>query len=490
MNLQSIFNVVGVLLILLSGLLLAPIGVSLYFKTPAIDGYLTATQAFSYTLLATVLVGLAFWKLFPSGIEKLREREGFAIVALSWLFISLFGSLPFLLTGVCPRFIDAFFESMSGFTTTGASILTDIDAVPKSILFWRNLSQWFGGMGIILLSLAIFPALGIGSSHLFKAEIPGGATVERMQPRLAETAKILWKTYVVLTLAEILLLKLAGLDFFEAVCHTFSTVATGGFSPHNGSIGFFSNAYVETIIIVFMFLGGINFALHYQLVTRNYASVFKNPELRFYCCMLLVCILLATWGLMQSGTAQDPQQAFRNAAFTVVSINTTTGFVTDDFNRWPDYLRVLIVVIMMVGGCSGSTSGSLKVIRFIIIFKIIAKELQKLVHPRAIFHVKVANKTIPPDDLTNVVALTGLFLGISVLSGILLSFMGMDLTTALSAAVASLFNIGPGLGQVGAMGSYAGVPDLGKAILSFCMLMGRLEIYGILLLFMPMAWRK
>ena len=490
MNIQAIFNVVGVLLLLLSALLLLPIGVSMYFDAPPMEGFLSATQAFSITLAASLIAGLALWRLLPSGVEKLRDREGFAIVTLSWLFISLFGSLPYSLTGVCPEFIDAFFESMSGFTTTGASVLRDIDAVPKGVLFWRNLTQWVGGMGIILLSLAIFPMLGIGSFHLFKAEIPGGATVERMQPRLAETAKILWKTYIVLTVLEILLLRLGGMSYFDAVCHTFSTVATGGFSPHNGSIGYFNDIYIESVILLFMFLGGVNFALHYQLVTRNPAVVFKNPEFRFYCCMIVAGILIATWGLTKTGAYESANHAFRNAAFTIVSINTTTGFVTDDFNRWPDFLRLSILGVMMIGGCAGSTSGSLKGIRFIILFKVIMRELQKLIQPRAIFHIKVAGKSISPDDLTNVVALTFLFLGLSTLSSILLSLTGVDLTTSLSASIATLFNIGPGLGQVGAMGNYADIPTLGKVVTISCMLLGRLEIYGVMLLFLPMAWRK
>jgi trk system potassium uptake protein TrkH len=490
MNILAIFNVVGVLLLLLSGLLLLPIGISLYYQFPALPGYMTETQAFTLTLLVSFLTGLTLWKILPSGVEKLRDREGFAIVTLSWVFVALFGAMPYYLSGACPEFIDAFFESMSGFTTTGATILTNIDSMPLGILFWRNLTQWLGGMGIILLSMAIFPALGIGSFHLFKAEVPGGVTVERMQPRLAETAKILWKTYVALTALEIILLSLGGVGFFDAVCHSLSTVATGGFSTHSTSIGYFDSIYVESISILFMFLGGISFALHYQLVTGNFVNVFKNPELRFYCTMIIIGIVLATWGLSSSRPDVALSASFRDAAFNVMSINTTSGFVTDDFNTWPNFLRIFMIVIMMVGGCSGSTSGSLKAIRFIILFKIIGRELKKLVYPRAIFHVKVAKKSVDPDDLTNVVALTCLFMGFATLSCILLSLMGVDLITSISASVACLFNIGPGLGEVGATGSYADIPVLGKGILIAFMLMGRLEIYGIMLLFLPMAWRK
>jgi trk system potassium uptake protein TrkH len=490
MNLQAIFNVAGILLVLLSGLTLVPLGVSLYYDTPALAGYMSATEAFSWTLATCMVTGIVLWCLLPSGVEKLRDREGFAIVAVSWLSIALFGSLPFYLTGVCPNFIDAFFESMSGFTTTGASILKDIDATPKGILFWRNLTQWVGGMGIILLSLAIFPMLGIGSFQLFKAEIPGGATVERIQPRLAETAKILWKTYVVLTLLEVILLRFGGMSYFDAICHSFSTVATGGFSPHSASVSYFESRYIECVITLFMFLGGINFALHYHLIHRNWTVIFKNPEFRFYCRMLLCGIVIATAGLILANDSMPVGQALRSAAFTMVSINTTTGFVTDDFNLWPDYLRLMIVAVMMVGGCSGSTSGSLKGIRFIILFKVISREFKKLIHPRAIIHVKVGDKTISPDDLANVVALTFLFLGISCLSSFALSLTGVDLTTATSASVATLFNIGPGLGMVGPAGNYADIPTLGKIVSITCMLLGRLEIYGVILLLLPMSWRK
>jgi trk system potassium uptake protein len=490
MNIRAILNVVGVLLVLTSGLILAPIGVSFYYNHTPIEGYMSETQAFIWTFGLSLLSGLIMWKLFPSGLDKLRDREGFAIVSVSWLSMSFFGALPLYLSGACPEFIDAFFESISGFTTTGASILQDIDAIPKGILFWRNLMQWVGGMGIILLSLAIFPMLGIGSFHLFKAEVPGGSTVEQTQPRLAETAKILWKTYLALTLLEILALRFAGLGWFDSVCHTFSTVATGGFSPHNGSIGVFNNPYIESIIILFMFLGGINFALHFQLIRRNFGIVFKNPEFQVYCTLLLVGILLATWGLTRFSETGDASQAFRSAAFTIVSINTTTGFVTDDFNLWPEYLKLFVIAIMMVGGCSGSTSGSFKVIRFIILLKIIMRELKKLIYPRAIFHVKVGDKTIDADDLSNVAALTFLFIGFTALGGVLLSAMGVDTTTALSATVASLFNIGPGLGVVGAMGNFADIPAMGKGILILFMLLGRLEIYGVILLFLPITWKK
>ncbi len=490
MNVKAIFNVVGLLLILLAAILIIPISVALYYDHAPIDGYMSELNAFMLTSCVSGVIGFLLWKLLPSGIESLRDREGFAIVGFSWFFIALMGSLPLYLTGVCPEFIDAFFEAMSGFTTTGASILTNIDSLPQAILLWRGLSQWLGGMGIIILSLAIFPALGIGSFHLFKAEIPGGSTVEKVQPRLTETAKILWKTYVALTVLEIIFLRFGGMSYFDAICHTLSNVSTGGFSPHQDSVGYFDNAYFESVIMLFMFLGGINFALHYQLALGNFWLVFQNPELKFYVTMITVCVLVASVGLWNHLPEADMGTALRKASFNVISINTTTGFATDDFNLWPDYLRILLLGIMMVGGCAGSTSGSLKAIRVIILFKIIFRELQKLVHPRAIIHVKVGKKTIGSDHLMNVVALTCLFMGISAMSFFILCVLGVDITTSASASIASVFNIGPGLGQIGPAGSYAEIPYLGKWIIIFSMLMGRLEIYAVMILFLPITWRK
>ncbi len=490
MNLRAILNVVGILLILLAVILVLPVAVSLYYDDPALAGHMGETTAFGWTAFLSGAFGLALWKIFPSGIDHLRDREGFAIVGFSWIAIVAFGALPMYLSGACPRFVDAYFETMSGFTTTGASILTAIDGLPHGILFWRNLMQWMGGMGIILLSLAIFPALGIGSFHLFKAEIPGGATVERMLPRLAETAKVLWKTYVVLTLAEVALLMIGGMSPFDAICHSFSTVATGGFSTHTASVAHFDNLYFEVVITVFMILGGINFALHYQIVNGNFKMVWENPELRVYLCLLLVGITLATLALYHHFPEYGLGQSLRLASFNVVSLNTTTGYATHDFDIWPHYMRLFLLIIMMVGGCAGSTSGSLKTIRFIILFKVVMREFQKLVHPRAVIPIKVAGKSLDPDHVLNVVALTALFMGIAIFSSFLLVFLGVDLTSAISASIATLFNIGPGLGEVGPVANYATMPDAGKWVLILWMLMGRLEIFGIMLLFLPMTWRK
>lgn len=490
MNLKAIFNVIGILLIMHAGILIPPIGVAYFFHQPPIHGYFSEIQAFSTTFTLSLVIGLALWRVLPSGVETLRDREGFAIVSFAWILISLFGALPFYMTGVCHSFVDAYFESISGFTTTGASIFKDIDPLPKGILFWRSLIQWVGGMGIIMLSLAIFPFLGIGSFHLFKAEVPGGATVERVQPRLAETAKILWKVYLVLTVVQIILLLTAGVSLYNAVCHTFSTMSTGGFSTYTASAGAFKNVYVEIIIIVFMLLAGANFAVHYQWIHGNFQVAYKNPEMRFYAMFIICATAITTFGLWKYMPNNDFLSALRKASFQVVTLNTTTGFVTDDFNLWPEFLRFLMLLLMIVGGSSASTSGGLKSIRIIILYKVIGREFQKIIRPRGIFLVKVGQKTVDPDQISNVIGLATLFLGIFLLSSLLLTFMEVDIVTSISAVLATLFNVGPGLGMVGATGSFADVPYWGKWVLIFCMLLGRLEVYGIMLLFLPFTWRK
>jgi len=490
MNLKEVFNVIGHLLILLAFILLIPLGVSLYYHQPASAGYLGEYQAFGLTALLAGATGFGFWKFFPQGIESLREREGFIIVAFSWILLPLFGALPYSLTGVCPEFTDAYFESVSGFTTTGATVLTHLADVPRGILFWRSMTQWLGGMGIILLYLAIFPALGIGSFHLFRAEIPGGVTVERMQPQLVHSAKVLWKTYVILSLVEAALLWLGGMTLFDALCHTFATLSTGGFSPYINNIDHFQSLYLQMVILVFMFLAGINFALHFNLIRGYFQDVFQNPELRFYTASVLFFILLTAGWLSHAYPDQPADILLRKAAFTVVSLHTTTGFTVDDFNLWPTPLKVILLGLMMMGACSGSTSGSIKSIRIIILFRMIGLEIKKLIHPQAVIHLKVGHKSVSPGHQTNAVTVTALFTAVGGLSFVLLTFMGLDAETAGSATFATLFNTGPGMGLVGPAGDFSVIPAPGKWLLILDMLMGRLEFFSILLLFVPVAWRK
>jgi trk/ktr system potassium uptake protein len=490
MNLKEIFNVIGHLLILLAFILLIPLGVSLYYHQPAAPGYLGEYQAFGLTALLAGATGFLFWKFFPHGIESLREREGFVIVAFSWIILPLFGALPFLLTGVCPEFTNAYFESISGFTTTGATVLTHLADVPRGVLFWRSMTQWLGGMGIILLYLAIFPALGLGSFHLFRAEIPGGVTVERMRPQLVHSAKILWKIYVVLTLVETTLLWLGGMTVFDAICHTFATLSTGGFSPYDNSIEHFQSLYLQMVILVFMFLAGVSFALYFNLIHGYFKDIFQNPELRFYTASVLFFILLTAWSLGHAHPDQPTGVLLRKAAFTVVSLHTTTGFTVDDFNLWPTPLKVILLGLMMMGACSGSTCGSIKSIRILVLLRMIGREIKKLIHPQAVIHLKVGHKNVSPEHQSNAVTVTALFAAVGGLGFVSLTFMGLDAETAGSATFATLFNTGPGMGLVGPSGNYSVIPTPGKWLLILNMLMGRLEFFSILLLLVPLAWRK
>lgn len=490
MNLKEIFNVIGHLLILLAFILFVPLSVSLYFHQPASPGYLGEYQAFGLTALLAGLTGFLFWKFFPHGIESLREREGFVIVAFSWITLPLFGALPYWLTGVCPEFTNAYFESISGFTTTGATVLTHLESVPRGVLFWRSMTQWLGGMGIILLYLAIFPALGLGSFHMFRAEVPGGITVERMQPQLVHSAKVLWKTYVVLTAVEIILLWLGGMTLFDSVCHAFSTLSTGGFSTYNDSIEHFQSLYLQMVLLFFMFLAGINFALHFNLIHGYFNDIFNNPELRFYTASVLIFIFLTAWGLSHAHPDLQTGDVFRKAAFTVVSLHTTTGFTVDDFNLWPTPIKVILLGLMMMGACSGSTCGSIKSIRILILLRMIVREIKKLIHPQAVIHLKIGQKNVSPEYQSNAVTVTALFTAVGGLSFLLLTFMGLDTETAGSATFATLFNTGPGMGLVGPSGDYSVIPAPGKWLLILNMLMGRLEFFSIILLFIPLAWRK
>lgn len=490
MNIKAIFNVQGYLLTLLALILLVPATLAAGFQETARPGYLSPAVAFALAAAVSGACGYLLKKFLPHGFESLRDREGFANVALCWILIPFFGALPFYGAGVCDSFTDALFESMSGFTTTGATIFTDLAPVPSSILFWRNLTQWLGGMGIIMLILAVFPDLGMGSFHLFKAEVPGGTTVERIQPRLAETAKILWKTYVVLTIAETFFLYLGGMSLFDAVCHSFSTVSTGGFSPYTENAAHFQSWYIQGVIVLFMFLSGMNFTLHYHLYNGKFEDVFKNPELRVYTSILAFAVGLCTLWLWDHTTGVPLMVCFEQSLFTIMSINTTTGFTVVDYNLWPVPLKFLLLVLMILGGSSGSTSGGIKSIRLIILFKIVYRELMRLIQPRAVIHVHIGGKPVGADHLLNAVAVTVLFGAFASLGFLLLMFIGVEPQTAGSATFATLSVTGPGLGEVGPSGSFAHLPGAAQWVLIVCMLLGRLEMFSIILLFLPMTWKK
>lgn len=435
----------------------------------------------------TAIVGLLGW-LFTFRVNKsVSKKEGYLVVASTWVIISLFGSLPFYFSGYFPSFTDAFFETISGFTTTGASILTDVESIPKGLLFWRSLTQWIGGMGIIVLSLAILPLLGIGGMQLFAAESPG-PTFDKIHPKVKETAKRLWAIYVFFTFLEVILLMVGKMPFFDAVCHAFATMATGGFSTQNASIANYS-AFIQYTIIFFMLLAGTNFSLHFYLLSGKAKQVWKNEEFRFYLGIIFVAAFIIGLGLVfQAGT--NTELAFRDALFQVVSIVTTTGFVTTNYLLWPPVFWLILFLLFFVGGSAGSTGGGVKVTRILLLIKNSLLELKRLVHPNAIIPVRLNNKPVPQNIVFVVISFFLIYMTIFAFGVIVLVGMGLDFTSAIGASASSLGNIGPALGSVGPVENYAHMPQLAKWFLSFLMLLGRLELFTILIVFSPTFWRK
>ncbi|MBM3293928.1 MAG: TrkH family potassium uptake protein [Candidatus Aminicenantes bacterium] len=429
--------------------------------------------------------GLLILVFRPKG--ELLVKDSFAVVAFGWLLASTFGALPFLLSGHIPSFGDAFFESMSGFTTTGASILQRVEDLPHGLLFWRSLTHWLGGMGIIVLSLAILPMIGAGGTQLYKVEIPGPAP-DKITPRVRQTATALWGVYLVLTGLETLLLLVGGMNLHEALCQTFGTVATGGFSTRTASIGGFHSLFVEAVVIVFMLLAGTNFTLHFHSLRGRPSAYWKSEEFRFYLGVVGVFAVLLTIDNVLAG-AQRAGEAVRHSVFQTVSITTTTGFSTADFGQWSPSAQFILLFLMFIGGCAGSTGGSIKILRVMILIKQGLAELKKLLHPRAVIPVRIDGRSVPPGVVVNILGFMFLYLGLLIVSTLAMSLMGLDLVSAFSSVTASLGNIGPGLGLVGPAANYQAVPPAGKWLLSFCMLAGRLEIYTVLVLFTRDFWK-
>jgi trk system potassium uptake protein TrkH len=474
-----VLNFLGALLVFLGAfMLLSAVWAFYYHENELIPLVLAA--------VITSGIGLLTWKFSDPG-QGIQIREGFAIVSLGWMVMAIFGSLPFLLTQAIPSVTNAVFEAMSGFTTTGASILTDIESLPRSVLFWRSFTHWLGGMGIIVFSLAILPVLGIGGMQLFKAEAPG-PTKDKLTPRIRETAKLLWGVYVILSGIETLLLMLCGMNLFDALCHTFGTMATGGFSTRNASIAAFENPLVHWVIIFFMFMAGTNFALHYRAMTGKPILYFRDPEFRFYGGVIIAAILLVFgFSLGQFANVAD---GFRDSVFQVVALCTTTGFVTADYVTWHPLAILILIVLMFMGGMTASTGGGMKMVRCMILLKHAHVEIKKLIHPNAVLPLRFGKRIIPPDMTTNILGFFLLFIVIFLLGALILTALGMDFATSFGASIACLANIGPAIGDVGPTGSYAGLPGIAKWVLIAMMLMGRLELFTVLVLFSRSFWKR
>ncbi|HNX28691.1 MAG TPA: TrkH family potassium uptake protein [Syntrophomonadaceae bacterium] len=435
--------------------------------------------------LITMGTGTVIILIFKNDLT-INYREGFAVVTLGWLAASLFGTLPYLLSGYVPSFADALFETVSGFTTTGASIFADVEGLPRSLLYWRSLTQWLGGMGIMALFIAIIANIGARANQIFRAEVPGPVS-DKISPRIRETAKILWITYLIMSAVLVVLLYVFGMDWFNSVCHTFTTMSTGGFSTRNSSLANF-NPLIQWTIIIFMFLAGANFALHYLAFRkRSLKGYLLNSEFRLYSLLVIIASAIVFTGI---GQYPGIEERIRQSAFQVVSIITTTGFVTADYNIWSPVSQVIILALMLVGGCAGSTAGNIKVSRYIILIEQAKAEIKQMVHPKSIWPVRYGNKPLNEALVINVLQFFFLYLMIVVTGVVVLSVFGLDLISSISASLSCMGNIGPGFNLVGPVQNYGHLPDISKYVLSGLMFIGRLEIYPVLVLFSPLFWKE
>ncbi len=481
MNVRIIFRVLGLLLLIEGVAMFLALIVSVLYKE-------YDQLAFLISSGINVLLGIIILYLTRNARRDIGRREGYIIVTLVWVVFSFFGSLPFIISGAIPNFTNAFFETISGFTTTGSSILTDIESLPHGILFWRSITQWLGGMGIIVLSLAILPVFGIGGMQLFMAEVPG-PTPDRLSPRIRQTAKTLWGIYLIFTVSEMLLLWIAGMELFDAVCHSFTTMATGGFSTKQASVAYWSSPAIQYIIIVFMFLAGTNFTLSYMALRGKFNRVLKDEEFKYYALFVLSFSLVIFAGLLIT-THTGVEQAFRDSLFQVVSIITTTGYATVNYLTWVPILTILLFGLFFFGGSAGSTGGGLKIMRIVLLLKNSYYELRRMVHPNAVIPVKFNKQSVDSKIITNVLAFFMFYMVIFGASTIIFSFMEPDIESAMGAVATSLGNIGPGLGNVGPAENFLHITPAGKWFLSFLMLLGRLELFTVLVIFTPSFWKE
>ncbi len=483
MKAKPVIHILGAFLFILGLTMLVPLGCSLYYRE-------SDTRSFLFSILITSGIGIILYLAGRPKEEKLLlgHREGFIIVSAGWILASLLGGLPYMLHGTLPALADAYFETMSGFTTTGATVINKIEALPHGIILWRSLTQWLGGMGIIILSVAILPFLGVGGRQLFRAEVPG-PTKDKLEPRIAETARSLWIVYGIITVIGFIFLLFGGMSVFDAVNHIFCAMATGGFSTKDSSVAWFDSAYIDGVLIAFMLIAGMNFTLHYQILTGNFRTFYKDSELHFFLGTVLIATLLITLDLRINVTT-DIAKAFRYASFQASSIITTTGFVTDNFAKWPAFSQIILLLLMFIGGSAGSTGGGIKCVRILLVLKHGYRELYHLIHPHAVTQVRLGHVSVPQDVMKSVLGFFVLYLSAAVIATIALAALGLDMITSFAAVATTLGNVGPGLGLYHPATTFSEAPALGKWILSFCMLIGRLEIYTVMVLLLPGYWKK
>ncbi len=482
MNFKLIFKTISILQCIISLTMAIPALLAFIY------GESDAFNAFYITIAATLFISLIILFFFRDVKENyMSTRDGFLFVTLSWVFASLIGALPFYLSGKIPAFTDAFFETISGFSTTGASILTDIESLPRSLLFWRSLTHWLGGMGIVVLTVAVLPLLGIGGLQLIKAEAPG-PTVDKITPRIKETAKILWLIYAGFTVAQTILLMLGGMDLFDSLTHTFGTLATGGFSTKNTSVTHFNSAYIDGVITFFMVMAGINFTLHFRLLTGRYEYLIRDTEFKSYLFIFFAATILMTHNLYGNFYG-SLGESLRYASFQAAAILTTTGFASADFEQWPYFSRIILFMLMFVGGCSGSTGGGIKVIRLVTLLKQGYTEMKYLLHPRALFSLWISGEPVKRNIISAISGFFFLYIFMLLLVSFVVASSGEDILTSFCTALATVGNIGPGFGKIGPAENYAFYPAYVKWFLSFAMLTGRLELYTVLIIFMPRFWK-
>ncbi len=495
LNYQIIISFLGLTSMLNGVFMLFAVPFSIYHQENAKWGIL-------YAGLITIALGFFMWFFNRDAEKNLQKKEGYIIVTFGWLILSLTGSLPYILSGAIPEFTNAFFETISGYSTTGASILTDIESIPKGILFWRSATHWIGGMGIIVLTIAILPLLGIGGMQLFMAEAPG-PSADKMHPRITETAKRLWLIYFSLTITEFLLLRITGMGWFDAINHAMATLSTGGFSTKNASIAYWNGMpMVQYIITLFMFIAGTNFMITYFVFKGKWQRILKNEEFKWYFFGAIGLVIVITLLIVQF---QDPalqttvnhpmpwgekESAFRHAGFQVIAILTTTGFVTADFTMWNSFATMIIFSLFFIGGSAGSTSGGVKIVRHIMMIKSSLLELKKLLHPSAIIPVRYGGKAVHQSIIFNILSFFVLYMLIFIMSAIILTFLGLDFVSAIGAAASSLGNIGPAIGSLSPVDNYAHLSNAAKWFCTFLMLIGRLELFTVLILLTPYFWKK
>lgn len=485
MHFAMVFYIISVLIMVIGGFMLFPLGIAIY------QGEAASSMAFFQTIVLVLVSGILinFFTYKRRG-KQFSAKDGFLMVTVSWVIASGLGALPFMLSGIIPSYTDAYFESMSGFTTTGASILTEIQSLPKSILFWRSLTHWLGGMGFVVLTVAIMPLLGIGGVKMVSAESPG-PTMDKITPKITHMAKLLWFIYIVMTIVETLLLLLGGMDLFDSLTHTFGTLATGGFSPKNASVGFYDSAYIDIVITIFMVLAGLNFGLYFRVLTGNLGELRRNTELKAYLLIFVLTTIIAAIPLTGK-IYSDFGESLRFSSFQVASILTTTGYATADFDLWPSLSKYILFLLMFVGGCSGSTGGGIKVVRIVTLFKQAVTEMKHLADPRGVFTTRINKLPIRKDFVYTIVGFVSLYiLLLLITTGVVATSPGnYNLITSFSTALATVGNIGPGFSLVGPTMNYSFFPQYVKWFLSFAMMAGRLEVYTVLILLTPYFWKR